>query len=79
MGNLASRWAIASDILSTLTGSFVSIVSCITPLVISFSDNPIEVKIASMAGGGVGSFAGSMIARQQPTALRDIARLEDRI
>lgn len=71
-----SKWAIVSDVLSTFTGSLVSVVSCLTPIIICMSNNPIEVKIAAMGAGSVGSFAGSMIARQQPTSLRDIAMRE---
>jgi hypothetical protein len=58
--------AARNDLISTLTGSIVSVIGALAPVVICFAPIPTEVKIASWVGGGIVGGAGAAIARQSP-------------
>jgi outer membrane lipoprotein SlyB len=70
-------WVIFSDVLSTVVGSFITLIAVITPVVIALSVNDKEVKIAAIVGGNLGGIAGASIARCQPTALASIVKEEE--
>ena len=80
----ASWWCIFSDVLSTIVGSGIAVLSTIIPLIVVMSDNPSDVKIASIVGGNLGGgITGAAIARYQPRALASIIKrhfeLEDEV
>jgi hypothetical protein len=73
-----AKAAANNDLLSTISGSIVSIAGAILPLIIMFNPGvPAEVKIAAIGGGMITGGAGALIARQQPQSLQQIA--SDRI
>ena len=58
-----------NDLVSTLTGGTVSIVSAIAPIVICLNPNvPEMAKVASLGGGSLGTAAGALLGRQRPDA-----------
>jgi hypothetical protein len=73
-----AKAAATNDLLSTVSGSIVSIAGAIVPFIIMFTPGiPESVKIAAIGGGMITGGAGALIARQQPQSLQQIA--SDRI
>ena len=68
-----AKAAANNDLLSTISGSIVSITGAIFPVIIMLSPNISEsVKIAALGGGVLTGGAGALIARQQPKTLQQI-------
>ena len=65
--------AATNDLVSTISGSIVSIAGVLLPAIIMFSDAPQSVKIAAFGGGAFTGGAGALIARQQPQSLQAMA------
>jgi hypothetical protein len=59
--------AARNDFISTISGSLVSVLGALSPLVVSLVPGvPIEVRLTSWAGGSIIGGAGAAIARQSP-------------
>lgn len=68
-----AKAAANSDLLSTISGSIVSMAGAIVPFIIMLTPGiPENVKIAALGGGVITGGAGAFIARQQPTALQQM-------
>ncbi|MBD2254439.1 hypothetical protein [Nostoc parmelioides] len=68
-----AKAAAINDLISTLTGGIVAVVSVLTPIIISFFPNvDSNVKLAAWTGV-LGTGAGAIIARQQPKSLQEMA------
>ena len=73
-----AKAAATNDLISTISGSIVSIAGALFPIIIMLIPNiPESVKIAAFGGGAITGGAGALIARQQPQSLQAMA--SDRI
>ncbi len=68
-----AKAAANNDLISTISGSLVSITGAIFPVIIMLAPNIQDnVKIAALGGGAFTGGAGALIARQQPKALQQM-------
>ncbi len=70
-----AKAAAVNDLISTVAGAMVSVVSVLAPIIIVLTPNvPDSVKLAAVGGGAITGGAGVALGRQQPKSLQEMAR-----